>query len=409
MIFLYNIFGIVFLILSPLIILIRLISGKEEKNRFLEKYSLNDKKNNIQTIWFHGASVGEIMTILPIIKKFEDNKKIKKILLTSSTTSSASIIKRQNFKKTTHAYYPFDIGFICNNFLKKWKPKIAIFVDSEIWPNMYERLYLKKIPIILINGRITKKSFERWSKMPSFANNIFSKISIALPQNKETKDYLNKLGVKKIKYLGNLKYFKNNKPISKINIKKYFKNKIVFCAASTHYDEEVIIGRLHLSLKRKFKNLITIIIPRHINRSEDIIEDLKNLKLRVTKRTSGLKPPKDCDVLVVDTYGEMSNFLELSNLAFIGGSLINHGGQNPLEAVRMGNYVIHGEKIENFNEIYKELKNYKISSQVKNISEMKQIFVKKYNYKKSKNKIKRIHDLGSRIFKENIKEIQNYL
>ena len=409
MIFLYNILGIVFLILSPLIILIRLISGKEEKNRFLEKYSLNDKKNKIQTIWFHGASVGEIMTILPIIKKFEGNKKIKKILLTSSTTSSASIIKRQNFKKTTHAYYPFDIGFICNNFLKKWKPKIAIFVDSEIWPNMYERLYLKKIPIILINGRITNKSFKRWSKMPSFANKVFSKISIALPQNKETKDYLNRLGVKKIKYIGNLKYFKNSKAISKINIKKYFKNNLVFCAASTHYNEEIIIGKLHLDLKRKFKNLITIIIPRHINRSDDIIEDLKNLKLKVKKRTNGLNSLNNCDVLVVNTYGEMSNFLELSNLAFIGGSIINHGGQNPLEAVRMGNYVIHGEKIENFNEIYKELKNYKISSQVKNISEMKQVFVKKYNYKKSKNKIKLIHDLGSRIFKENIKEIQNYL
>ena len=116
---------------------------------------------------------------------------------------------------------------------------------------MYERLHFKKIPIILINGRITKKSFERWNKIPSFANNIFSKISIALPQNKETKDYLNKLGVKKIKYLGNLKYFKNSKPISKINIKKYFKNKIVFCAASTHYDEEIVIARVALRSKAK--------------------------------------------------------------------------------------------------------------------------------------------------------------
>ena len=313
------------------------------------------------------------------------------------------------FKKTTHNYYPFDIGFICNNFLKKWKPKIAIFVDSEIWPNMYERLYSKKIPIILINGRITKKSFERWSKIPSFANNIFSKVSIALPQNKETIDYLNRLGVKKIKFIGNLKYFKNDKSISKANIKKYFKNKLVFCAASTHYNEEIIIARLHLDLKQKFKNLITIIIPRHINRSEDIIKDLKNLKLKVIKRSNGLKRSNDCDVLIVDTYGEMSNFLELSNLAFIGGSIINHGGQNPLEAVRMGNYVMHGRKIENFKEIYKELKNYEISSQVKNISEMKQVFVRKYNYKKSKNKIKRIDDLGRRIFKENIKVIQNYL
>ena len=128
----------------------------------MEKYSYYNKKNSDTTLWFHGSSVGEIMSILPLINEFEKDKSIKRILLTSSTVSSASIIKKKSLKKTTHVYYPFDIGFICNNFLDKWRPKIAIFVDSEIWPNMYKKINSRKIPLILINARITSKSFNRF-------------------------------------------------------------------------------------------------------------------------------------------------------------------------------------------------------------------------------------------------------
>ena len=349
------------------------------------------------------------MSILPLINKFEKDKSIKKILLTSSTLSSASIIAKKPLKKTTHIYYPFDIGFICNNFLNYWEPKIAIFVDSEIWPNMYEKINSKKIPLILINARITSKSFKRWQIFSSFAKNVFSKITIALPQNQETQNYLKRLGVKKIKFIGNLKYFKNDKQSLKKNVQKYFKNKKVFCAASTHYNEEKIIGKLHLKLKKKFKNLITILVPRHINRSEDIKQELRKLKLIVTERSSGHKPSENCDVYIVNTYGEMSKFLRLSNVTFIGGSLVNHGGQNPLEAVRMGNYVMHGKKVNNFKEIYKELKSLKISSEIKNIDQMEKVFVKNHNYKISNSKLNKINYLGAKIFENNVKEIKNYL
>ena len=410
MFLLYNLLGIIFLFLSPLIILIRIINGKEDSKRFLEKYSLRyNKVNSNNTVWFHGASVGEIMSILPLVNEFEKDKSIKRILITYSTVSSASIIAKKSLKKTTHIYFPFDVGFICNNFLDSWKPKIAIFVDSEIWPNMYEKINLKKIPLILINARITTKSFNRWQIFPSFARNVFNKITVALPQNQETKNYLKRLGVKKIKFIGNLKYFKNDKQSLKINIKEYFKNRKVFCAVSTHYNEEKIIGKLHLELKKKFKNLITILVPRHINRSEGIRRELGKFKLKVTERSSGLKPSADCDIYIVNTYGEMSKFLQLSNITFVGGSMINHGGQNPLEAIRMGNYVMHGKKIDNFKEIYKELKILKISSEVKNIDQMIKVFIKNHNYKKSKIILKKINYLGSKIFKNNMEEIKNYL
>ncbi len=406
---LYNILGIVFLLISPFILFFRIINGKEDLRRVLEKYAYYNKKKSDTTVWFHGASVGEIMTILPLVNKFEKDNSIKKILLTSSTLSSASIIAKKPFRKTTHIYYPFDIGFICNNFLNYWKPKIAIFVDSEIWPNMYKKINSKKIPLILINARITIKSFNRWQIFPSFAKNVFNKITIALPQNQETKNYLKRLGVKKIKFIGNLKYFKNDKQSLKTNIQKYFKNRKVLCAASTHYNEEKIIGKLHLKLKKKFKNLITILVPRHVNRSDEIKQELRKLKLIVTKRSSGHKPSDECDIYIVNTYGEMSKFLKLSNVAFIGGSIVNHGGQNPLEAVRMGNYVMHGRKVDNFKEIYKELKSLKISSEVKSIDQMEKVFAKNHNYKASNNKLNKINYLGNKIFENNVEEIKNYL
>ena len=349
------------------------------------------------------------MSILPLVNKFEKDKSIKKILLTSSTLSSASIIANKSFKKTTHIYYPFDIGFICKNFLNYWKPKIAIFVDSEIWPNMYEKINSKKIPLILMNARITSKSFRRWQIFSTFANNVFNKITLALPQNRETKNYLKRLGVKKIKFIGNLKYFKNDKQILKTNIQKYFKNRKVFCAASTHYNEEEIIGKLHLKLKKKFQNLITILVPRHINRSEEIKQELRKLKLIVTERSTGYKPSNNCDIYIVNTYGELSKFLKLSNVTFVGGSIVNHGGQNPLEAVRMGNYVMHGKKVDNFKEIYEELRSLKISSEIKNIDEMEKVFIKNHNYKISNSKLNKINYLGAKIFENNVKEIKNYL
>ena len=409
MFLLYNIISTIFLVISPLVITVRMIIGKEDTKRFLEKYSLNIKNKSSETIWFHGASIGELMSILPLIKKFEKDKSIKKILVTSSTVSSASIIKKINFKKTAHVYYPFDVGFICNNFLNKWKPKIAIFVDSEIWPNMFEKINTKKIPLILINARITNKSFNRWQISPNFAKYVFSKITIALPQNQETKNYLKRLGVKKINFIGNLKFFKNSKKNFETNIQKNFKNRKVFCAASTHYNEEKIIGKLHLELKKKFKNLITILVPRHINRLDEIKQELRKLKLIINERTNRLKPSADCDVYIVNTYGEMSKFLRLSNITFVGGSMVNHGGQNPLEAVRMGNYVMHGRKIDNFKEIYKELKSLKISSEVKNINQMKKVFLKKHNHKTSNSKLNKINSLGTKIFENNIQEIKNYL
>ena len=165
------------------------------------------------------------------------------------------------------------------------------------------------------------------------------------------------------------------------NTKKLFKNRLIFCAASTHHNEELFIGKIHKELKLKYNNLLTILIPRHANRTKSIINELKNNNLEITTKSSNKKISKNTDIYIVDTYGETSKFYGLSNITFVGGSMVPHGGQNPLEPARMGNYILHGPNIQNFKEIYIMLSKLNVSSRVKNINNMKKNIISKIKYK----------------------------
>ena len=410
MYFVYRIFTNLIILISPIIILFRLIKKKEELLSISEKFCIYSKNNNLKSIWFHAVSVGELMSILPIIDKLERNKKIKQILITTTTLSSAKIFQKKKFQKTHHKYYPLDTNFLTNKFISVWKPQIAIFVDSEIWPNMIENLYFKKIPIVLLNARITRKSFNRWNLVQNFAETIFSKISLALPSNLETKRFLKKLGVKKIKIAGNLKYYGKSKINfkGKTNLNNKFDNFKVWCAASTHNSEEIFISKLHKDLKKNEKKLLTIIIPRHINRSKNIINNLKDDNLNVITHSSGKKLKKNTDIYLVDTYGEASRFYSLSNVTFMGGSMIKHGGQNPLEPARLGNYIISGPNIENFKEIYKFLEKNRMSIRTSNTTKIKKIISMRLNKKFSNNNKKKIFRIGDKILNKNFSYISEY-
>ena len=411
MYFIYNTIINVFLLISPLFIFFRIIKGKEDSKRYKEKFVIYSKKNNFKSIWFHAASVGELMSIIPLIKKLEKSKKILQIIVTTSTTSSASIFKKLKFKKTLHIYYPYDSNFLTNKFIKNWRPQVAIFVDSEIWPNMFNNLDIKKIPLILLNARITKKSFNRWKILKNFSAEIFNKIKLALPSNLETKKYLNILGVKNIKIAGNLKYYGQKKrgKSKLISFKKNFKNFKVWCAASTHENEEVLIAKLHKIIKKNKKNLLTIIIPRHVNRSEKIFDDLVKENLKVIRHSSKEKLKHDTDIYIVDVYGEVSKFYNISKITFVGGSIVKHGGQNPLEPARFGNHIINGPNVENFKEIYKFLKKNKISKTTSNINKMKNIIENKIDKKLSKKNIQKIFSKGDKILNRNYFYILNYI
>ncbi len=412
MFIIYNFFLFLLFLISPLFIIIRIFLGKEDQYRFKEKYGFFTKKNNSnETIWIHGASVGEILSIIPIIRKFETDKKINKILITSSTTSSTHILSKFKFKKVVHQFYPFDLNFLTKHFINHWKPKLVIFVDSEIWPNMFKNLHKKNIPLILLNARITKKSFRRWKFLPNFSKKIFEKITLALPQNMESKKYLKLLGTKNIQFVGNLKFFGGAQKdyLKNLTLKKKFSKKIIFCAASTHRTEELFIGKVHKELKSEIKNLITIIIPRHINRKKEILDELKNIGLNSQLHSLSKKLSVDTDIYIVDAYGESAKFYSLSKLTFLGGSLIPRGGQNPLEPAREGNYILHGPHIENFKEVYEILDELRITTKVKSIKNMKSAIRKKINFLK-KNKVdKKLKYLGEEILNKNLYEIKKFI
>ena len=407
----YNLFLFPIILISPLIVLIRIFLGKEDQNRFKEKYGFFSKNNKPnETIWIHGASVGEILSIIPIVMKFEEDKRIKRILITSSTTSSSHILSKFKFKKAVHQFYPFDLNFLTKHFINHWKPKLAIFVDSEIWPNMFNNLHKKNIPLILLNARITRKSFNRWKFFPNFSKKIFEKITLALPQNIESKKYLKLLGTKEIKLVGNLKFFggsqKNN---VNLILKKKFSKKVIFCAASTHRTEELFVGKVHKELKSEIKNLITIIIPRHINRKKEILNELNNIGLNSQLHTSSKKLSKNTDIYIVDTYGESAKFYSLSKLTFLGGSLIPHGGQNPLESARKGNYILYGPHVENFKEVYEMLEKLKITRRVNSIKNMKSVVRQKINFLQGNTVNKKLKYLGDKILNKNLYEIKKFI
>jgi 3-deoxy-D-manno-octulosonic-acid transferase len=412
MFFLYQLILTIIILISPALIVFRILKNKEHRYRYKEKFGFYSKRRvDGKLIWFHGASVGEILSIIPLVKNYEKDKNINQILITSSTLSSSKIIKKFKFKKTIHQFYPLDHIFITQKFLKYWKPNVSIYTESEVWPSMFNELDRKKIPLILINSRITKKSFGRWQIFSNFANQVFGKISLALPQNQETLKYLKSLKVKNIKIAGNLKYYgqENNKDQVTKSLKNKFKNFKVWCAASTHGDEEILIGKLHKRLKNREKKIITIIIPRHVNRTNSIIDTLNNLNLNCVKHSSNRKLKKNTDIYLVDSYGESSRFYSLTNICFVGGSIVNRGGQNPLEPARLGNYIINGPNVKNFKEIYTFLNSLKISSSTSNILKMEKKILRILKTKNNNRNIKKIIKIGNDVLKKNLLYINKYL
>ncbi len=411
MLFFYQFIVSILLLFSPIIILYRILKKKEDKKRFLEKFFFsikNKKRENI--IWFHAASVGETMSIIPLIQFYEKNKKIDKILVTSITVSSSKLFKKYKFRKTIHKFFPIDHIFFVKNFLNYWKPKLAIFIESEIWPCMFNEIKKKNIPLVLLNARITKKTFDRWIYLKNFSKTIFKYIDIAFPQNSETENYLRKLKVKKVKPIGNIKFL--NQTYDKQNkldnyLLREFKKKKIWVASSTHHNEEIICAKSHIQLKNKIKNLITIIIPRHVERVEEISSNLKRLNLKIAIHSEKKKNLNDLDIYIVDTIGETEKFYKISNTVFMGKSLQNFkkGGQNPIEPARYGAKILHGPNVGNFKEVYKLLKSLKISKEIKNQNELNKCI----NFKKNTNFNNKINKIGLMTFRKSKKELNKLI
>ena len=409
MFFLYQIIILILLIFSPLIIFFRILKKKEDKKRYKEKFCFPSKKRiNGNLIWFHGSSVGELLSILPLIQELEKNKSINQILITTSTLSSAQIFKKFNFKKTVHQFFPIDFIFFSYKFLNYWKPTIAIFVESEIWPSIFKVLREKNIPLKLLNARITKKTFKKWKLVKKFSNSVFKNISIAYPQNEETLDYLKQLNVSKIKKIGNLKFTNNEQNkftkldktlLKKLNLKK------IWCASSTHPGEEIICANAHINLKKKYKNLLTIIIPRHIHRVNEIVDEIKALNLNIVLHSSRPKKLENTDIYLVDTYGETKKFYRTSDIVFMGKSISGNGGQNPLEPSNLGSSVLYGPNVGNFKDTYRLLNKLKIAHKVNGVKSLTRSINKLIIKPNNKKNYLKIVKIGKKILNETKDEI----
>jgi len=421
MYFWYKFFTYLFYPFAPIYLYLRRLRKKEDIIRYKEKLSkIHAPRNNGYLVWFHVASVGEAMSVLPLIEDCIKEEKINEILITSITLSSGKILEKR-FKETqkvTHQFLPLDIDILTKKFLNHWKPNLSIFIDSEIWPNLIVNISKKKIPLLLVNARITKKSFVRWKLVANFAKKIFEKFDLCIVSNKESEKFLKILGAKNIKNYGNIK-FSNIRSNLNMKLDEIFLNKVkerkIWCAASTHETEEILCAKSHLKIKKNFKNILTIIIPRHINRVKKISEDLLKLNLQVVLSSKLDQMNEQTDVLLIDSYGESLKFYNISKLVFVGKSLvpslIRDSGQNPIEPAKLGCKILHGPFISNFEEIYEYLKNLGIAKKINNSEELSLSLVEEFKANSVKNQeiATKIENYGQNILNNVTMELKKYI
>ena len=422
MYFWYKLLTYLFYPFAPIYLYFRKLRKKEDLIRYKEKLSkINISRDNGFLIWFHVASVGEAMSILPLIEGCIEEKKIDKILITSITLSSGKILEkrfRQN-TKVIHQFLPLDIPILTKKFLEHWKPNLSIFIDSEIWPNLILQIEEKKIPLLLINARITEKSFKRWKLIINFAKKIFEKFDLCIASNKESENFLKILGAKNIKNYGNLKFSQTKKNSSNkldLSLSNKIKNRKIWCAASTHPTEEILCAKSHLKIKKNYNNVLTIIIPRHIDRAEKINAELSNLNLLKVAFYSKLdQMDENTDILIIDSYGESLKFYNISKYVFVGKSLsktlIMNSGQNPIEPAKLGCKIFHGPNVTNFTEIYEYLKTLGVTKKVNNSDELSLSLVEEFKEDKAKNDeiSAKIQNYGQNIFNNVIIELKKYI
>ena len=288
MIFFYRLLTTILFPVLVLLVYLRKLLGKEDRLRFKEKFSIKKNFNNNQhknknVIWFHAASVGEVNSIIPIVKKILKNKTEFFVLLTSTSLTSSQLIENKiNLKYFEHRFFILDVNFLVKKFLDYWKPRLVVFVDSEIWPSYLLELNKRKIPLVLLNGRITNKTFKRWKLFKRTSQNIFGLYNLCLASSEESLQNLKDLGAKNVKYIGNIKFCANVESKVESHTKKLIdENKKIWSAASTHPGEEIFFFKTHIELKKMGNNILTIIIPRHTDRSKEILSIARSLNLKV--------------------------------------------------------------------------------------------------------------------------------
>lgn len=331
--------------------------GKEDPLRIPERRGLPGRARPVGPLaWMHGASVGEALSLIGLVEGMIARG--FSVLVTTGTRTAADLIGARLPVGAVHQYMPLDAPRWVARFLDHWQPNLAVIAESEIWPSMILALDAREIPLILVNGRMSERSFRGWERCPGTAKALLSRIAICLTQTQEDGARFAKLGAPRVSVAGNLKFDAPVPPADPQQL-AYLGSMIarrpVWVAASTHPGEEAMVTYAHAMLKAQFPQLLTIIAPRHPARAPEVVESASALGLRSARRSGGGRPHPSVDVYIADTIGELGLFYRLSPLVFLGGSLVPRGGQNPIEPVRLETAVLHGPHTGNFGAVYEAL------------------------------------------------------
>ena len=350
-------------------------NGKEDINRFGERAGVSRvKRPQGKLVWFHGASVGETLSMYPLINKIIERNKTVNILVTSGTKTSAKILGDTLPDRVFHQYIPIDYYPYVKRFIAHFKPDAAIWFESEFWPNLMKEAHDNGVKMILVNGRISDRSFSRWKVFKGVAEKILSLFDVIIAQSRESRDRLAVLSGKDVEYYGNIKFA----ALGKMDIDKekaaafseVIKGRRVFLAASTHIGEEEKILKVHSLLKKEFPDILTVIIPRHPNRADKIIGVLSGTGLTYKVRSRGEEVTADTDIYLADTMGETAMFYSLCKVVFVGGSLVKFGGQNMIEPMYAEDAVLVGKNTFNFRDIVADALNANALIEVKDEDEL---------------------------------------
>jgi len=335
----------------------RLKRGKEHAERMTERLGqASIARPAGPLVWVHGASVGEMLAVISLIERLRAQHFA--VLVTSGTVTSAALAEQRLPDGVLHQFVPLDVPRFVQRFLDHWRPGLALFVESDLWPNLICSCAARRIPMIVINGRLSERSFSRWRRVPGVIAALLNRFDLCLTQSAADAERYAKLGAPRVSATGNLKLDLPAPPADDAvlgRLKQIVGKRPVVVAASTHPGEEATVIGAHRRLRAKFPALLTIIVPRHPTRGESIAEIAKSAGVAIALRSRRAQPMPDIGVYIADTLGELGLMYRLAPIAFMGGSLAHHGGQNPIEAIRLGAAVIHGPHVWNFADIYASL------------------------------------------------------
>ena len=341
---------------APLMLRARAGRGKEDPARIGERHGRASRARPSGTlVWVHGASVGESIAALPLVTAILE-KQDRHVLVTTGTVTSARLMGDRLPPRAFHQYAPLDSPASVRRFLGHWRPDLALFVESEFWPNLILETQARGVPMALINARISERSYRGWSRAGALAKRLLSSFDECLAQDDATGTRLEALGAQSVTVSGSLKADAAPLPVDEAALEQFraaIGARPLFLAASTHPGEETLL--LDVALKLRATNALTVIVPRHPVRGAEIEAEAIAKGLTVGRRSTGALPVSMTDVYIADTLGELGLFYRAAPFAFLGGSLIPHGGQNPLEPARLGTAVITGPHTHNFDETFRAL------------------------------------------------------